>query len=316
MGCQMALWLDTADETAASKAFAEVEVLFAENEQALSRFRPDSELSQLNARSGEWVTLSPLLWDVLTEALALAAITNGRFDPTLLRAVEQAGYTQSFEVLAAGGTAVQQGTAVPPMPYPLAVPLFSNSWAEIQLDEVVRAVWMPPGIGIDLGGIAKGYTAQQAVTLLQAYGPCLVDASGDLTAGAAPRNYPGWPVSIATPWVAAGQEPADMFTLWLADASLATSGVDYRRWQQNGRMAHHLIDPFTGEPAETDVITTTILAEEAVVAEAWATATLVAGSVTGMDALLEAELAGLAVTDNGRVLVTPSMHHYLTAVPH
>ena len=308
MGCGIALWLDTPDTKAAQIAFAQVEALFAENEQALSRFRADSELSQLNARSGEWVSVSPLMWDVLAEALALAAITNGRFDPTLLHEVEQAGYIRSFDLMS---------TAVPavavPIAYPVAALIASGGWSQVELDEIGQAIWVPPGMGIDLGGIAKGFTAQQAVTLLQTVGPCLVDAGGDLVAGNAPHNFAGWPVSIAMPWTEEEQEQTDLFVLWLAEASLATSGIDYRRWQQNGRLSHHLIDPATGLHAETDILTTTILAHEATVAEAWATATLIAGSAAGMDALLEAEMSGLAITDNGRILVTPSMHQHLSA---
>ena len=86
MGSHIVLWLDTADSAAAANAFDQIEALFAANEQALSRFRPDSELSLLNARSGEWVVVSDLLWQQVTLAVQMAAMTNGRFDPTLLNA--------------------------------------------------------------------------------------------------------------------------------------------------------------------------------------------------------------------------------------
>lgn len=306
MGCEMAVWLETADSNAAASALAQVEALFAANEQALSRFRPDSELSQLNACSGQWVVVSDLMWDVLTLALGMAAITNGRFDPTTLNALEQYGYTLSFEQLK---LLSRTGRFPDVTPQP-------GQWTAVELDERRQAVYLPEGLRIDFGGIAKGYTAQQAVDLLQDWGPCLVDAGGDLAAGAAPHGYTGWPVAISAPWAGEGTEPADLFTLWLANQALATSGIDYRTWGQNGRTAHHLIDPATGQPAATDGLTVTILTEDAAHAEAWATATLVSGSRSGIGALLDMEIAGLMVTQNGRVLVTPPMHQRLQMLTH
>lgn len=306
MGSEIAVWLETADSDAAATAFDQVEALFAANEQALSRFRPDSELSQLNARSGQWVAVSDLLWDVLTLALGMAAITNSRFDPTTLNALEQYGYTISFEQLKRMNRTGQ---------FPNVVPQ-PGQWTAVELDETRQAVYLPEGVRLDFGGIAKGYTAQQVVDLLAVWGPCLVDAGGDLAAGAAPEGYPGWPVAISTPWTGDDHEPADLFTLWLANQALATSGVDYRHWQQNGRIAHHLIDPAAGQPADTDGLTVTILADDAAQAEAWATATLVAGSSAGMDALLDADLAGLMVLKNGRVLATPPMDQRLQMLTH
>jgi thiamine biosynthesis lipoprotein len=99
MGSQIMFWLDSGDAAQAATAFAQAEALFVRNERALSRFRPDSELMQLNARSGQWVTVSDLLWREVTLALEMAWQTNGRFDPTLLNALAQAGYDQSFELI-------------------------------------------------------------------------------------------------------------------------------------------------------------------------------------------------------------------------
>ena len=160
LGCEMAVWLETAVPEDAATAFAQVEALFATNEQALSRFRPDSELSQLNAHSGQWVPVSDLMWDVLTLALGMAAITNGRFDPTTLNALEQYGYTVSFEQLNRIG---RNGHSPHPVPA-------LGQWTAVELDETQQAGYLPEGVRLDFGGIAKGYTAQQAVDLLHTWG--------------------------------------------------------------------------------------------------------------------------------------------------
>jgi FAD:protein FMN transferase len=305
MGCEMSVWLETASAGAAAKAFDQAVAIFAAYEQALSRFRPDSELSQLNARSGRWVVVSDLLWDVLQVALEMAALTNGRFDPTTLRALERYGYTVTFEQINRAGPDNHN-------PVPLSFP---GNWMDIALDDDRQAVYLPQGMGLDLGGIAKGYTAQKAAGLVRALGPCLIDAGGDLAAGDAPQGYPGWPVAVSAPWPGDGLEPLDLCKLWLANQAIATSGIDYRTWERDGRLVHHLIDPASGAPAVTDGLTVTVLAADAARAEAWATAALVAGSEEGMDALLERELAALMVTQSGAVLLTSAMHKRLQPLP-
>ncbi len=295
MGSRINLWLDSAD-AARFEAFELVEALFRNNEQALSRFRADSELSQLNRHSGEWFPVSSLLWNVLQAAIEMAAMTGGLFDPTILNALEMAGYTHSFADMT---TAVTNNDPYPNSNQPIGV------WRDIRFDPLNQCVLLPPGSHIDLGGIAKGYTAQQAVEILNQYGPCLVDAGGDLTAGAAPYGFAGWPVAVSAPKTDAN--PLDLFTLWLAERSLATSGIDYRRWLRNGRAAHHLIDPFSGQPAETDVITTTVLAREATTAEAWATAALIGGTTNGMAHLIAHQFAAAMITRTNKLILTPAM---------
>lgn len=305
MGSSMAVWLETDNADTAAMAFEEVEALFAAYERSLSRFRPASELSRLNARTGQWVVVSDPIWNVLTLALEMAVATGGYFDPTMLNALVRAGYSSSFEQLS---LVSQHDPIVQEAPYPV-------NWKDIRRDAERQAVFLPEGIGVDLGGIAKGYTAQQAVEFIRPYGPCLVDAGGDLAAGDAPDGYPGWPVAISSPWTADSEGTFDLCQLWLENQALTSSGRDYRTWEIDGQVRHHLIDPLTGLPAATDSLTVTVLADDAAQAEAWATAALVAGSVSGMDALLEAQLAGLMVTESGNILLTPIMAQVLQLAP-
>ncbi|MEZ4706140.1 MAG: FAD:protein FMN transferase [Caldilineaceae bacterium] len=307
MGSQITLWLET-DADSANDAFARVEALFAANERTLSRFDAASELSALNRCGGEWCGVSPLLWDVVKQALALAARTGGLFDPTLLNALEAAGYTRSFALMQTEGE--PRGQAISPEP-----PRQHNGWSAVALDQNGPAIKLPADVRLDLGGIGKGYTAQQAVELLAPWGPCLVDAGGDIVAGPAPRELPGWPVAVAAPSAgdqletgAVAQPPAaDLLQLWLAEAALATSGVDYRRWRQAGRWRHHLIDPRSGEPAETDLLTVSVLHKNAASAEAWAKAALLLGMNAGWERLTQHNLAAVLAGTDGQVLLTQPM---------
>ncbi|MHB8470804.1 MAG: FAD:protein FMN transferase, partial [Gaiellaceae bacterium] len=121
-------------------------------------------------------------------------------------------------------------------------------------------------------------------------GPCLVNAGGDIaTRGGA------WPVGVET----AG-EP---LTVELRDAGLATSGRDRRRWRRDGRELHHLIDPRTGEPAETDLLRVTVIAPDAIEAEVAATSLFLAGVDAATAEADERSLAAVLVTADGRTVL-------------
>jgi thiamine biosynthesis lipoprotein len=141
-----------------------------------------------------------------------------------------------------------------------------------------------------------------------------VDAGGDLVAGHPPAGLPGWPVAVAAP--AAGTEAAgDLFHLWLANSSLATSGTDYRRWEVAGQAAHHIIDPHNGRPAGSDVKTATVLARSAETAEGWATAAIVAGVDRALAALSRQGLAAAMVDRQGQFYITKQMQRHLVWPP-
>src|SRR5690606_19870580 len=129
-----------------------------EAERCLSRFDVNSELSRVNARAGRWVGVSSLLWKVLAAALAMADETGGLFDPTVLPALEAAGYARSFDQMQADQV---HGAAAP-----IDVQAHATAWAggryrQVKRRRLARAIWLPPTGKLDFGGIAKGYIAQQ-----------------------------------------------------------------------------------------------------------------------------------------------------------
>lgn len=277
MGCRMTVWLESTNEAAAETALSQVEALFQAAEARMSRFTAESELSQLNAQPNKWIPLSQPLWTVIRRALQLAEQTDGLFDPTLLNALAAAGYTTNFSEM--NGYRVLNR---PPYHAPRQCVSRRGRWREVECDTARHAIRLPTDLRLDLGGIGKGYTAQHAVTFLNHWGPCLVDAGGDLVAGDAPRGLPGWSVAIAAPTpddtgASETNGNQDLVQLWLKNATLATSGIDFRRWQQGGHRMHHLIDPRTGAPAKTKLLTASVLAADATVAEAWATALMIDG---------------------------------------
>lgn len=303
MGSHMTAWLALSDQLLAQQILEQVEALFQAAEARFSRFRTTSELAQVNAQAGQWTPVSNLFWRLLTRALHLSRVTDGLFDPTVLNAVVATGYDRDFAEVRLRG-APSNAQAQP------TAPTLRGCWQAVELDPLQHALRLPPDGKLDFGGIAKGETAQAAVAFLSQWGPCLVDAGGDLVAGDAPTGWPGWLVGVAkpTPFEPADADDApdrDLAHLWLKNSALATSGTDYRRWQQGGVTVHHLIDPRTGKAAATDLLTVSVLAAEAGVAEAWAKAALILGAKAGR-ALLEAHHHPAALVDQQQQLTVTS----------
>lgn len=302
MGCDMRAMLE-ADGPRAAEALADVPAWFETWEQHLSRFRANSELVRLNEQAGRPVPVSGVLWRVVQTALQAARESQGRVVPTLLDELEAAGYDRSFELIVAGG-----GEPLRVVERPASAP----DWEGIRLDAAQRSIWLPAGARLDLGGIAKGWAADRAARRLSRWGSALVDAGGDLAVSGPLANDGAWPVGIGAPanWAPAGSESG---LLQLGDASgatpvmlavrrggVATSGRDYRRWQQGGVWQHHLIDPATAAPAATDVLSATVIAPSARVAEMAAKVAVILGAEAGLDWIdARPELAALLVMDHG-----------------
>ncbi len=222
MNTDVAAWL-WAEPGPSDIWLPEVEAFFAEVEAELSRFRPDSGLSRLNASAGLGPQkVSALLAEVLGLALDAQQHTNGIFDPAILAALVAAGYDRSFELLGVSdahdlSAAGRLGGA----------PL---SRSGIELNRVQGTVTLPQGVQIDLGGIAKGWTVDRAATLLGAWGPALVDAGGDIRSTAAPGGEP-WPVAVENPL----RPDEDLAVVHLDGNAVATSSVMRRNWTAGGR---------------------------------------------------------------------------------
>jgi FAD:protein FMN transferase len=208
----------------------------------LSRFRPESELCQLNRSSGHWFSASSLLYAAVAEAVNAADASDGLFDPTLLTRLEALGYDRDFDQIAQREvTATAEPEATPA----------GGGWRDIELDARHRRIRLPTGIRLDLGGIAKGWAAD--VALERFCGPCpgaLVNVGGDLRAHGGPQPGEGWAVGIlgpGRPENSSGQQ--QVATITFSRGGLATSGALKRWWYAGGTRRHHLLDPRTGLPA-------------------------------------------------------------------
>jgi thiamine biosynthesis lipoprotein len=271
MGSEMELYLESTD---GAPLLAEAEEEFHRVESLLSRFRPDSELSRLN-RLGAML-VGPELLELAQLSLEARERTGGRFDPTVHEALVATGYDRSFELV----TAAKRPSTDPP-----------RCSGRIVVDVDASTIALEPGFRLDLGGIAKGWTADRALAVLTNGGPALVNAGGDIASAGRP-----WPIGVDT--------PDGGLTLELEDGALATSGRDRRTWRQGDAERHHLIDPSTGLPSEGDLLSVTTAARTATEAEVLAKSFFLRGDADA--AAAEADERGapsVLITRDGRALL-------------
>jgi thiamine biosynthesis lipoprotein len=232
-----------------------------------SRFLPDSEISALNADPRPAVPVSPLMRRIVEAALGAARLTEGLVDPTLLPELERAGYAAHLSV---PPISLVQALRRAPVRAP-AQPRRPGRWREIHVSRAAGLVIRPPGVRLDLGGIAKGVFADELGALLSGYERFVVDCAGDILLGGRSRTLR--PVEVASPW-----DASVLHTFELGVGAVATSGIGERSWlSPDGKPAHHLLDPLSGRPAFTGLVQVTALAPTAAEAEARSKAALLSG---------------------------------------
>lgn len=267
---------------------AEVEAVEAE----ASNWRPTSAIEGLNrAPIGVWVALPKGLFEVLRAALAIGDLSGGAFDVgvgDLVRAHGFGGGARSPDA-ARIAAVVGRPSFVPPK--------------TLQLDPVGRRARRLAPLAIDLAGIAKGHGVDRMAEVAKAFGVAsfLVGIDGEMRAGAAKPDGRAWAV---------GQERPDRAVralagvLDLVDTAVATSG-DYRHVHRiDGRDVSHTMDPRTGSPLVGDVAQVTVLAASCMVADAWATALMVAGLEAGSALARRNGIAAIFVGHDGETRAT------------
>jgi thiamine biosynthesis lipoprotein len=264
-----------------------------EVEAEMSNWRPDSDLERLNrAPVGSWVGIPAMLAEVLETALAVGRLSDGAFDIGVGDLVRVWGFGGGSRRFDAAGVAAIGGRASFEPPKTL------------EIDRAGGRARRHAPLALDLSGIAKGFGVDRMAAVARAFGitSFLVGIDGELRAGAAKPD--------GRPW-AVGQERPDrearslLGVIDLVDAAVAGSG-DYRRTiEVDGRSLSHTIDPATGAPVIGDLAAVSVVAENCMLADAWATALMVLGVERGTDLAHRLGLWAVFVDHRGRV--TPSV---------
>ena len=266
-----------------------------------SRFRPESELSALNAHAGSPVFTSADTATVVAMAIEAWRVTGGLFDPTVHDALVASGYDRTFDDIGGAGPST---TSAPDQPATFPGP------ADIEVDERIGIVVLPPGCHLDLGGIGKGRAADLVIDQLIASGAAgaCVDLGGDVrVAGLTVGGGDDWVIAVDDPF-----EPGrDLALLRLAGGAVTTSSSMKRRWSTGSGAAHHLIDPGTGRPAESGLAAVTVVAGAAAWGEVHAKAALIAGVQRGRTLIEDAGMCALLVADDRTVVTAGPMEDFL-----
>lgn len=240
-----------------------------------SRFRADSELSRANAAAGSPVPASARLRGLVRLALDVAEATDGLVDPTLGHAITTAGYDRDFAELSSGRGDGQSRPSPLEGASALALHQPGARWPDVKIDECAGTLLVPHGCSLDLGAIAKAAGADRAAaTIAQTLGAgALVSLGGDV-AMQGPSPDGGWPVRVVSTTASDVHRDTGEVVM-LSGGGLATSSPGARRWLQDGEPRHHIIDPRTLRPADTDWLSITVAAHDCVAANAAATAGVV-----------------------------------------
>jgi thiamine biosynthesis lipoprotein len=225
-----------------------------------NRFRDDSEISRLNARAGETVPISATLELALSAALVAREATEGLCDPSVLPALLALGYDVDYDELKARNDTT------------LAAPVKGAGPDAFALDRAERTVTLAAGCQLDLGASAKALVADLIANDVAPSGGVVVEVGGDVAVrGHGPQGL--WAIGLSDSLELKGNEPR----VAIQNGGIATSSTTTRTWRANGQLVNHIIDPRTGSYAVGPYASATVSASSCVLANAFATASLLWG---------------------------------------
>jgi len=255
----------------------------------MSHWLPTSLLSRFNrAAAGSAMVLPPDFAEVMARGLAIAAATGGAFDPAIGRLVDLWGFGPVPVAAVPDAAALEAARA-------------ASGWRRLGWSAGDRRLTQPGGVALDLSGIAKGFAVDAVAATLARLGVvhALVEIGGELVGrGVRPDGQPWWVDLEAPPGV-------DVAPLRIAlhGLAVATSG-DYWR-------GGHTIDPRTGRSTDNGVVSVSVIAADALSADAWATALTVLGRDAGSALAAGRGVAARIVVEGGGETLTPALEAML-----
>ncbi|WP_425477127.1 FAD:protein FMN transferase [Luteimonas cucumeris] len=251
----------------------------------MSTWRDDSDLSRFNrARPGSWVALPEALFEVLSCALQIAQASEGAFDPTIGPLVDAWGF---------GPRGRGQGV---PCAEKIAAIRARIGWQRLALRHDSRTALQPGEVQLDLSAIAKGHAVDLVAAHLQLHGidSALVEVGGELYGYGRKPDGSDWRVLVET--VPDRDDTGEPQVLRLCGCAVATSGDRWHRYRHDGNEYAHTLDPRSGRPLERAPVAVTVVADDAMHADGWATALSVMGAEAGLAFARRHALAARFVT--------------------
>ena len=293
MGSAFDLTLVAANQLEANQLFEQAIAEIDRIERLISSWDQASETSQVNQMAGkEAVKVTKELYDLVFRAKAIAQLTDGAFDPT---------YASVDKIWTFNGHDIEQ-----PKPEIISASVDKIGFDKIVFDPIESSLYLPlQGMKIGFGAIGKGYAADRVKSLLQKQGVTagIVNASGDMSAWGVQPNGKPWQVGLVNP------KSKDKVFAWfpIKNQAVVTSG-DYEKFILiNGKRYGHIINPKTGFPSQ-GVISCTVFAPKAELADALSTALFVMGVETGIDFINQLDkVEAIMIDDAGKVYTSKNI---------
>jgi thiamine biosynthesis lipoprotein len=253
---------------------------FQKVEHACSRFSFDSELMMACQQIETPVMISPYLFEPLRFALEIAKWTDGIFDPTVGKVMEEHGFNRHYLTKQTIHSTSSD----------------SVTYRDIVLNEQDRTLCLLKPLVIDLGAVAKGFAIDLASNELKDYEGFIVNAGGDLFAGGMDESRRPWKIGIQHPL----QKEQIIQTIEISNEAICTSG-SYERKSAKINGMHHLIDPKTKQ-SPNEWISCSVIAPFAMMADAFSTASFLLGLTAGKTLIEEADLKGILITSDLQIV--------------
>lgn len=280
----------TAYGRGADKALDECEAELGRLEKLFSATLPDSDAARIRAGAGADVAVSADTVAMLETALAVSAQSDGAFDPTIYPLVGAWGFlTESPSV---------------PSEAEIADARMRVDYRRLTLSS--QSVRVGPGMGVDFGGVAKGYASDRLVGIFRARGikSAIVSLGGNVYALGARPDGGAWRVGVQDPLSASDV----LGVLLVTDTAVITSGAYQRNFTENGKQYHHILNPATGYPADGGLVSVTIVDKNGARADSLSTALFVLGETNAVKLWRADGTFGMViVTSDRRVLVTEGL---------
>jgi len=244
-----------------------------EIESRMSVNLPDTDVARINAAAGTApVQVHDDVFEVIRKALYFAEASGGAFDPTVGPLVSIWGI----------------GTENPRVPSQAEIDaaLSLINWRDVELNHEQRSVFLKrSGMALDLGAIAKGYAADEAAAIIRRAGlkQAIIDLGGNILTYGKKKDKSPWRVGVQDPLEDRGES---LGKITGSECTVVTSGIYEKFFEADGRRYHHIFSPFSGYPADSGLLSVTIIAKNSIDADALSTAVFVLGYEKGR-ALIE-----------------------------
>ncbi|APF22767.1 FAD:protein FMN transferase [Clostridium butyricum] len=263
-------------------------------EKKLNFYDENSEISLINRNSGiRFVKISEDTFNVIKNAKFCSELTNGAFDATIAPLVKKWSINSSSPKV----LSIEEVNTVKSL----------VDYKDILLCEDSKSVMLArKDQEIDLGGIAKGYIADKIIELYKENGikSGIINLGGNVKVLGKKSDDLMWNIGIIKPEKHANENIA---VVSVEDMSVVTSGAYERAFSYNGKMYHHIINPITGYPAETDLKSITVICKDSVHADALSTPLFIMGKYKAYEFMKSKQISGIMVTDDDKIIITKDL---------